>query len=116
MTRLEPGTPVDAAALPVALGAVPTDQVREGAPAAGAAELGTVGGVEIGVWEHTPGVSTDVEADEVFIVLAGVATVSFDDPDLPDLDLRPGVVARLSAGMRTTWTVRETLRKVYLAP
>ena len=68
----------------------------------------------IGVWEHTPGVSTDVEADEVFVVLSGSATVSFDDPALEPIELRAGSVARLTAGMRTVWTVRETLRKVYI--
>lgn len=67
------------------------------------------------MWEHTPGTSTDVEADEVFVVLAGAATVSFDGPALEPIELRPGSVVRLTAGMRTVWTVRETLRKVYLA-
>ncbi|MCV7365300.1 cupin domain-containing protein [Mycolicibacterium neworleansense] len=70
--------------------------------------------VTIGVWEHTPGVSRDVEADEVFVVLCGHATVSFDDGS-PPIDLRPGSVVRLREGQRTTWTVRETLRKVFIA-
>jgi uncharacterized cupin superfamily protein len=30
------------------------------------------------------------------------------------IDLGPGSVVRLSAGMATEWLVRETLRKVYL--
>ena len=47
--------------------------------------------------------------------VAGFATVAFDDPALPSIELRPGSVVRLTAGMRTVWTVRETLRKVYLA-
>ena len=67
------------------------------------------------MWEHTPGASTDVEADEVFVVLAGSATVAFEDPALQSIELRPGSVVRLTAGMRTVWTVRETLRKVYFA-
>jgi uncharacterized cupin superfamily protein len=31
------------------------------------------------------------------------------------VELAPGSVVRLTAGMRTTWTVRETLRKIYVA-
>jgi uncharacterized cupin superfamily protein len=71
-------------------------------------------GREIGVWEMTPGTATDTEVDEVFIVLAGSATVRFDSPELPAIELAPGSVVRLTAGMRTTWIVRETLRKVYV--
>ena len=47
------------------------------------------GGRMIGVWEMSVGAMRDVEADEVFIVLAGASTI---------------------------WTVRQTLRKVYVAP
>lgn len=80
----------------------------------GSVELARFGTHGVGIWEHTPGVSTDVEIDEVFIVLQGEATVAFDD-GTPPLHLHPGVVGRLTAGARTTWTVTETLRKVYLA-
>ena len=47
--------------------------------------------------------------------MSGDATVEFIEPALPSVDLRPGSVVRLEAGMRTVWTVRETLRKVYVA-
>ena len=33
----------------------------------------------------------------------------------PPIDIAAGSVVRLTAGMHTTWTVHETLRKVYLA-
>ncbi len=66
----------------------------------------------IGVWQHATGVSTDVEADEVFVVLSGRATVEVADG--PTLELGPGDVGLLPAGARTTWTVRETLRKIYV--
>jgi hypothetical protein len=105
------GTVTDATTLPVPLEPLPPEQVRAGAPRTGFVELTDA----IGVWEHTPGVSTDVEADEVFVVLSGSATVSFEDPLLEPIELRAGSVARLSDGMRTVWTVRETLRKVYIA-
>jgi uncharacterized cupin superfamily protein len=82
-------------------------------PATASAVLGRVGELELGVWEMAPGTATDTEVDEVFVVLAGRATVTGigDEP----VELEPGVVVRLAAGMQTTWTVHETLRKVYLA-
>ena len=67
--------------------------------------------VERGVWEITPGVVTDVEADEVFVVLSGRATIEFKDG--PTLEVGPGDVAVLPEGAVTRWTVHETLRKVY---
>ncbi|MBN9178148.1 MAG: cupin domain-containing protein [Microbacterium sp.] len=69
----------------------------------------------IGVWEMTVGAMRDTEIDEVFVVIAGDATVEFVSPALPSIELAPGAVARLTAGMQTVWTVRETLRKIYLA-
>ena len=56
---------------------------------------------------------SDVEADEVFVVLSGAATVEFDD-GTASLTLGPGDVVHLAEGARTVWTVTETLRKVYL--
>ena len=114
--RLPAGVSVDASALEVEFEAVAADQVLEGAPetryvALDAEEARTTRG-----WEHTPGVPTDVEADEVFVVLAGDATLEFTDPALPSVELHAGVIVRLTEGMHTTWTVRETLRKVYIAP
>ncbi|MFI9274944.1 cupin domain-containing protein [Kitasatospora sp. NPDC052896] len=64
-----------------------------------------------GVWQITPGVVTDTEADELFVVLSGRATVEIADG--PTLEVGPGDLARLHAGDRTVWTVHETLRKVY---
>ncbi len=61
----------------------------------------------------TPGVATDVEADEIFIVLSGSATIEFAD-GTPSLHVGAGDVARLAAGAETVWTVTETVRKVYL--
>ena len=87
--------------------------VLEGTPAAGSRALAAVAGVEVGVWEMSPGTATDVEVDEVFVVLSGAATVTFDDGEA--VDLGPGSVVRLRAGEHTTWTVRETLRKIYVA-
>jgi uncharacterized protein len=66
----------------------------------------------VGIWQHSTGVSTDVEADEVFVVLSGRATIEVADG--PTLEVGPGDVGLLPVGARTTWTVHETLRKIYV--
>ncbi len=92
---------------------VSADQTVAGEPRTGVATLGEFGGLEVGVWEMTPGVMSDVEAEELFVVLSGAATVEFDDGS-PTLTLARGDVVRFAAGTKTVWTVTETLRKVYL--
>lgn len=68
-----------------------------------------------GIWQITPGVVVDIEADESFVVVFGRATIeSIDDPDHPPLEVGTGDHVTLRAGTRTRWTVHETLRKVYL--
>jgi hypothetical protein len=67
----------------------------------------------IGIWQHSVGVSTDVETDELFVVLSGRATIQVDGG--PTLQVAAGDVGLLPAGARTTWTIHETLRKVYVA-
>ena len=64
-----------------------------------------------GVWQITPGVVSDVEADELFVVISGRATVEIDGG--PTLELEPGVAGVLRAGDRTVWRIHETLRKVF---
>ncbi|MER7931065.1 MULTISPECIES: cupin domain-containing protein [unclassified Streptomyces] len=64
-----------------------------------------------GIWQITPGVVTDTEADELFVVVSGSATIEVADG--PTLTVGPGDMAVLRAGDRTTWTVHETLRKAY---
>ena len=48
----------------------------------------------VGLWEAGPGVDVDVESDEIFIVLSGAGTLTFDDD---------------------SWVITERLRKLYLA-
>lgn len=115
MNALAAGTGMDARGLALTHEPLPADEVLAGAPTTAVHELASLGGVEIGVWEMTPGTATDTEADEVFVVLSGRATISFGSSGLPDLEVGPGSVVRLAEGMRTTWTVTETLRKVYVA-
>ena len=93
-TPLDPGTVVD------------------GAPAAGSRALAAVSGVEVGVWEMTPGTATDVEVDEVFVVLAGSATITVDGSSVA---VGPGDLVRLTAGTATTWEVTSPIRKLYVA-
>jgi uncharacterized cupin superfamily protein len=91
---------------------LPADQVVSGSPTTGSLVLDERDGREIGVWEMTPGVAIDIEVDEVFVVLSGSATVEGvgEEP----IELVPGSTVSLTAGTRTTWTVRETLRKIYV--
>ncbi|MDP5183618.1 cupin domain-containing protein [Blastococcus sp. BMG 814] len=101
-----------AAAMP--LPGLPLDPagVVAGAPAAGLRPLAEISGIEVGLWELTEGTVTDVEDDEIFVVLTGRGRLLFDDGSC--LALVPGTVVRLGAGDRTTWEISETLRKLYL--
>ncbi len=92
---------------------LPAAEVLEGEPTAAVLDLAEVGGVGVGLWEMGAGTARDTEVDEVFVVLAGQGTVAFEDGTV--LELGPGVAVRLLAGDRTTWTVSETLRKVWVA-
>ena len=96
---------------PCPLVPVEPSTVLRGDPRVGSRALAAVAGAEVGVWEMTPGTATDVEVDEVFVVLSGSASVELEDGSV--LELRPSSTVRLRAGERTTWTVHETLRKVY---
>jgi mannose-6-phosphate isomerase-like protein (cupin superfamily) len=128
---LVPGRAVDLLALALPLAPVAPSDVEEGEPRAGSRALirpgrpgssGSPGpdspdspdstGGELGVWTLEPGVVTDVEIDETFVVIAGRGTVEIEGG--PAEELRPGILMSLTAGMRTRWTITETLRKVYL--
>lgn len=69
------------------------------------------GRVTRGLWQCTPGRVTDVEADEMFVVVSGRATIEFETG--ASIDVGPGDVCVLEEGARTVWTVHETLRKAY---
>jgi uncharacterized cupin superfamily protein len=64
-----------------------------------------------GIWQITPGTVTDVESDEMFVVVSGRATVAVEGG--PVLELGAGDLGVLREGDRTVWTVHETLRKAY---
>ena len=106
---------VTAAEVQLAPGTLDPEQIQHGTPVVRERTLWTSvdGRQEVGVWEITPGVVIDTEADEAFVVLSGRATVAIAGG--PTLTLAPGTVGVLRAGDRTVWTVTETLRKVYSA-
>lgn len=68
--------------------------------------------VVTGVWSCTPGTFTDVEVDETFVVLSGRATIQPDGEE--PVEVSTGDVCVLAGGTPTTWTVHETLLKVYV--
>lgn len=110
---MKPNSAVSALTLALKHDPVPDDQRVAGEPTTAAAPLTEFDGLDVGVWEMTPGTMRDVEADEVFVVLSGSASVDFVDGS-PSLRLGPGDVVRPAAATQTVWTVYETLRKVYL--
>lgn len=110
-----PGSVVHARAASLSHDPVEGWQKVSGEPTTAALDLGAFAGAEFGLWEMSAGSMLDVEADEVFLVISGTATVEFLEPELPSIDLEPGSIVRLGAGMRTRWTVTGApLRKLYL--
>ncbi len=59
---------------------------------------------------------TDIETEEVFVVVAGEGTVTPLVDGLPteEFHLEPGTVCRLTAGTTALWKVPHRLRKVYV--
>jgi len=104
---------VHAAGHPLDHERVPEAQSVTGNPTTAAASIDDFAGLDVGIWEMSPGVMTDVEAAELFIVISGYATVEFKD-GTPAMVLGPGDVVRFAEGTETVWTVTETLRKIYL--
>ena len=110
---MQPNTVVHAATVDLTHRHVPVDPEVGNGPKTGTQAIVDFDGLEVGIWEMTPGVMADVEVEELFIVLSGSATIEFADGS-PALQIGPGDVVRLATGAETVWTVTETLRKVYL--
>ena len=87
-------------------------QIVSGDPSVSTHEILAAEHLDIGIWEHTAGVSTDIEVDEVFVVLAGRATIEVHGG--PTLEVTAGDVGVLEAGAQTRWTVHDDLRKIYI--
>lgn len=98
----------------VAVDMKPLDDARNvsGDVRTGVAAVAAEGDMEVGVWEHSVGASTDTEIEEVFVVIEGEGTVTCSEGGR--IDLAPGVVGLLPAGAQTTWNVTKPLRKVWI--
>ena len=95
---------------------VEPEKVLAGSPTTGYKELGTWKGVEVGIWEMTPGSMQDSEVEEIFIIIAGEATLTRTiNGEEVTVELSPGVVCHLEAGEQNRWDVRVALRKIYIA-
>lgn len=108
----DPSFVVPAAALRLQEIDLDPDQVVDGDPKVGLLEFDGAKGLSAGIWEHSDGVSTDTETDEVFVVITGRATITLGDGT--KLEVGPGDLGVLREGEATTWQVHESLRKVYL--
>lgn len=104
---------IDAQALVVPRTPLPLDLGKTPGVSAGAVQLTPFDGMAVGVWEHSAGVSTDVEASELFVVISGRGRVTCEQGGV--IELAPGVVGRLQAGARTCWEITEPLRKVWIS-
>ncbi|HEY7761402.1 MAG TPA: cupin domain-containing protein [Actinomycetota bacterium] len=104
---------MSAASVPLVPGELSPSQVLAGSPEVTEAVLSESadGRIVRGIWRITEGTVTDVEQDELFVVLEGRATIEIDGG--PTLEVGPGDVCVLERGARTTWTVHEALRKVF---
>jgi len=71
-------------------------------------------GVDVGVWECTPGgwAIVDRPNTETMMLLAGLVTITPADGD--PVDLEEGDVFVLPKGWSGRWDVRETVRKLYV--
>ena len=77
----------------------------------GTYHIGLMEGVHVGVWEAEPGLIAGHTDDEIFIVLEGLAEVTFEDTQ-ETIQIGPGDVVRLNPGQRNQWRTLEPLRKV----
>lgn len=71
-------------------------------------------GLKTGIWEATPGVSTSTRPgyDEICQVLSGTATITEEDGT--SFEVGPGSLFVTPAGWTGTWTIHETLRKMWV--
>jgi uncharacterized cupin superfamily protein len=106
----------DALAIAIPTDPVPAEQVTEGHPETGSVPLTEWDDRDVGVWVMTPGAMTDVETDEICIIIAGVGVVHRTLNGVRvEQALTPGAVFQLLDDEETVWVVSETVRKIYLA-
>jgi len=106
----------DALALAIPTEHVPANQATDGSPETGFVPLTENDGREIGVWVMTPGAMTDVETDEISIIIGGTGVVHRSVNGVRvEQPLIAGTVLQLHSGEETLWVVTQTIRKVYVA-
>ncbi|OBC10928.1 hypothetical protein A5784_36110 [Mycobacterium sp. 852013-50091_SCH5140682] len=64
------------------------------------------------MWQAEPGTHGNLPGQETVYVLSGKATVSGENGD--SIDVSAGDLVFVDAGEVATWTVHETLRKVFV--
>lgn len=71
-------------------------------------------GVRTGIWEVTPGIFTGTRDgyNEICQILTGKATIT--EKDGTSFDIGPGSLFVTPAGWEGTWTVHETMRKMWV--
>ena len=105
---------VDARALALEHCALPHELTVTAGASTGGVRLASIEGIEVGVWEHSTGISTDTEASEVFVVTNGRGRVTCEEGGV--MEVAPGVIAFLQHGSRTRWDISEPLRNVWITP
>lgn len=89
-------------------------QVLEGDPRTAEKVLYEAPGIEVGIWEVTPGrfASKAVDICEVFHVVSGAGELRHHDGSVTNLTTGAFVV--LPPGWSGTWSVTKTVRKSYV--
>ena len=85
-----------------------------GDPVESTLELSDDGRVQTGIWECSPGAFPSARGgySEVMTFVAGDATIT--DEDGTEHPIGAGTTIVLNDGWRGSWTIRETVRKVYV--
>lgn len=88
------------------------EQIVSGEPRTSSLTLASAeDGAESGLWRCTPGVVTDTEVKESFLVIAGKGQVEIEGGET--IRLQPGATHHFEGGEKTVWTVDETVLKAY---
>ena len=92
----------------------PRTGADRGDPQVSYREISSRGGIEVGVWECTPGgwEITDRPDTEVVMIVGGRGAIT--DAAGSVRELEPGVVVTLPKGWSGRWDISETLRKIYV--
>jgi uncharacterized cupin superfamily protein len=91
----------------------PRANATAGSPEESFRELYNDGRVEVGVWECTPGEFPTAKdgITESMQIIAGAGVLRGEDGS--EITLEPRVVITTPDGWRGSWTITETVRKVY---